>query len=64
MFPETASWGLNRGGLDVKLLLFLVYYAKLRLRLLFGLHRTFRPVGMGWRWRYWQDRRLQEYRKF
>jgi hypothetical protein len=36
MFSRAMGWQLNQDKLEVKFLLFLVYYVKLRLRLLFG----------------------------
>jgi len=36
---------------------FLRYYVKLRLNVLLGRHRTPRPLGLGWRWRHWKNRR-------
>jgi hypothetical protein len=54
---------LLRGGLfsgtiiavtDVmKIILFSLYYLKLRLTLLFGIHRTANPIDIKWRYRYW-----------
>ena len=35
---------------------FIPYYLKLRLGVLTGRRRTPRPLGLGWRWRDWQER--------
>jgi hypothetical protein len=34
-------------------ILFIFYYGKLRLRVLFGAHQTSRPLGIKWRWNHW-----------
>ncbi len=42
-------------------LLFLLYYCKLRLSLLIGLHQTANPLNIKWRWRNWQYRYERRY---
>ncbi|MGC2237637.1 MAG: hypothetical protein WA584_15855 [Pyrinomonadaceae bacterium] len=42
----------------MKLVLFTFYYCKLLISVLFGISQTFEPLGLRWRWRYWNDRQL------
>jgi hypothetical protein len=37
----------------MKVFLFIIYYIKLRLRVLFGFHRTINPLNLVWRWHQW-----------
>lgn len=34
---------------------FLIYYLNLRLTTAIGLHQTYNPLDMEWRWRHWQQ---------
>lgn len=38
----------------MKVILFLVYYSKLQLGVLFGFHNTLYPTGIAWRWAFWK----------
>jgi hypothetical protein len=38
-------------------ILFLLYYLKLRVTVLLGIHQTSNPLDMKWRWNYWRVRR-------
>lgn len=40
----------------MKKLRFIFYYIKLRLTVIFGIHQTFNPLGLKWRWKHWQHR--------
>lgn len=40
----------------MKVILFIVYYSKLRLAVIFGFHHTLYPLGLGWRWSLWKAR--------
>ncbi|HEX8195076.1 MAG TPA: hypothetical protein VF571_02585 [Pyrinomonadaceae bacterium] len=40
----------------MKLILFLLYYCKLKLSVLLGFHKTYHPMDLNWRWNYWQDK--------
>jgi len=40
----------------MKIFLFACYYLKLRLNILLGFHRTFNPLNIRWRWKYWRSK--------
>jgi hypothetical protein len=40
----------------MKRIRFLLYYGKLRLTNSIGFHKTSNPLGIKWRWNYWQNR--------
>ncbi len=40
----------------MKLILFSVYYSRLRLSVMLGMHETYRPLDLEWRWRFWLHR--------
>ncbi|HEX8738053.1 MAG TPA: hypothetical protein VF721_22155 [Pyrinomonadaceae bacterium] len=40
----------------MKIISFLSYYLKLRLRVSLGFHITANPVDLKWRWKYWKYR--------
>jgi hypothetical protein len=42
---------LKRG---MEMVQFALYYARLRSGVLLGLHETYRPLGLKWRWRIWR----------
>lgn len=41
----------------MQVVLFSLYYCKLRLGAMLGVHRTANPLNLNWRWNYWQDKR-------
>jgi hypothetical protein len=47
----------------MQIILFSLYYLKLRLSLLLGLHETIHPLDLGWRWKYWQKRNAAKRRR-
>jgi hypothetical protein len=50
---------LNRGDAKrclMKKISFLFYYAKLLLSVACGVHRTANPLGVKWRWNFWQSK--------
>lgn len=40
----------------MQLIQFSMYYFKLQMTVAFGLYRTSLPMGIGWRWHFWQHR--------
>lgn len=44
----------------MRVILFLLYYLKLRLSVLFETHRTVNPLDLKWRWKYWNNRYKKE----
>jgi hypothetical protein len=45
---------LGRLKHGMEMVQFALYYARLRSSVLLGLHETYRPLGVKWRWRIWQ----------
>jgi hypothetical protein len=41
----------------MQLLSFLLYYSKLRMKVVLGIHPTSNPLNIRWRWNFWQERR-------
>lgn len=39
----------------MKYVFYSAYYVRLRLGVSIGSHRTVNPLGVQWRWRYWQS---------
>ncbi|MBK8303678.1 MAG: hypothetical protein WBC19_05055 [Pyrinomonadaceae bacterium] len=49
----------------MKVVRFSMYYVNLQLGVIFGLRHTSHPLGLNWRWRFWQQRdRAQRQRRF
>lgn len=48
------AWSHEEGGPALSVIPFLWYYAKLRVRVLFGLYQTNNSLGIRYRWRNWQ----------
>ena len=40
----------------MKVISFALYYCKLLLGVLFGVHKTVYPLKLSWRWSHWQDK--------
>lgn len=40
----------------MNIILFTLYYVKLRLSVVVGAHRTKNPLDVNWRWKHWQYR--------
>ncbi|HEY0657771.1 MAG TPA: hypothetical protein VGD05_04825 [Pyrinomonadaceae bacterium] len=40
----------------MKVILFLFYYSKLLLSVMFGIHQTLHPLGLKWRWEFWKSK--------
>ncbi|HEY0047774.1 MAG TPA: hypothetical protein VGB68_00705 [Pyrinomonadaceae bacterium] len=47
----------------MKIILFSLYYFKLRLGAMLGFRRTFNPLDLKWRWNDWQQRRARQRRQ-
>jgi len=39
----------------MKVMQFSVYYVRLQLAVMFGIHRTLYPMDIRWRWRFWRE---------
>ncbi len=40
----------------MNVILFSLYYGKLRLGVRLGIHQTANPLDLKWRWNHWQDK--------
>jgi len=40
----------------MKVILFFLYYCKLLMTVLLGIHKTNHPLSVSWRWNYWQNK--------
>ena len=56
LYPGGLGFGGLMEGLATKIQ-FAVYYVKLRVRVIRGLHRPQNPLGLKWRWRVWSVER-------
>ena len=39
---------------NMNLILFSMYYCKLQLSVLLGIHKTANPLDLSWRWQHWK----------
>ena len=47
----------------MQLIQFSMYYFKLQMTVAFGLYQTSLPMGIGWRWHFWQQRHQATHRR-
>lgn len=47
----------------MQIILFSLYYVKLRLTVLLGIYRTSNPLDIKWRWKNWQHRNAAQRRR-
>jgi hypothetical protein len=38
----------------MKIISFLLYYSKLRLEIMLGIHQTANPLDVKWQWKFWR----------
>lgn len=54
---------LKRKGFRMKVILFSIYYCKLQLSVLLGIHQTANPLSLNWRWKYWQSKYQRQHHR-
>lgn len=45
----------------MKVIFFSIYYIKFRLAVLFSRHQTKNPIGVRWRWKFWNSQQQRFY---